>query len=146
MSSSTAATNTITGTWAPTTSASATDLELEAQVVVGTHEPLALNTLPRYSSIASPSRAATQSPRTASPFFGTQDSRHDDRRASLYLESPPPYAASDADSAEAGGLPSYASVAEPPTLAMYLFKFGFCKSLPSLLTPKTYANCNLDSF
>ncbi|KAJ3527659.1 hypothetical protein NM688_g8101 [Phlebia brevispora] len=23
------------------------------------------------------------------------------------------------------GLPSYASVAEPPTLAMYLFKFGF---------------------
>lgn len=38
--------------------------------------------------------------------------------------APPPYA-------EASDLPSYAAVADPPTLAMYLFKFGFCELSPS---------------
>ena len=59
-------------------------------------------------------------------FFGytltstrTHDSRHD-------TEVPPPYV-------EESNLPEYAPYAEPVTLAMYLFKFGFCKFISSLL-------------
>ncbi|KIP09724.1 hypothetical protein PHLGIDRAFT_66937, partial [Phlebiopsis gigantea 11061_1 CR5-6] len=51
----------------------------------------------------------------------TQDSRHDDKDPIVvYREDvpPPPYA-------EAGYLPAYIAIGEPPTLAMYLFKFGF---------------------
>ncbi|KAF7795066.1 hypothetical protein EIP86_006210 [Pleurotus ostreatoroseus] len=63
----------------------------------------------------------------------TSDSRHDDRRASLHLErdAPPPYTP-DADVESPGALPSYAFVAEPPTLAMRLFKLGF--PLPSRIS------------
>lgn len=59
-------------------------------------------------------------------FFGysnpprTHDSRHDDRQS--LVDVPPPYAAEAAIP-----LPEYALHApEPVTLAMYLFKFGFC--------------------
>ena len=55
-------------------------------------------------------------------FFGytltstrTHESRHDN------TEVPPPYV-------EESNLPEYTPYAEPVTLAMYLFKFGFCKS------------------
>jgi hypothetical protein len=56
-------------------------------------------------------------------FFGytlsstrTHDSRHDGNNA----EVPPPYV-------EDSNPPEYTPYAEPVTLAMYLFKFGFCK-------------------
>lgn len=53
---------------------------------------------------------------------GTQDSRHDAARIIVQNDDvPPPYTyASDP--------PAYSRVAEHPTLAMYLFRFGFCKS------------------
>ena len=56
-------------------------------------------------------------------FFGytlstsrTQDSRHDENNTEVL----PPYV-------EESHLPEYTPYAEPVTLAMYLFKFGFCK-------------------
>jgi hypothetical protein len=75
------------------------------------------------------SRAGSQ-PRLRDPledFFDaassrTRDSRHDNRRQSL-ADVPPPYAAEAAIT-----LPEYTLHApEPVTLAMYLFKFGFCE-------------------
>lgn len=57
-------------------------------------------------------------------FFGytltstrTHDSRHDESN----MEGLPPYVE------EESNLPEYTPYAEPVTLAMYLFKFGFCK-------------------
>jgi hypothetical protein len=75
----------------------------------------------------------------ADDFFGyaassrTRDSRHDDdSRQSLAGDVPPPYAAEAAIP-----LPEYTVHApEPVTLAMYLFKFGFCELLFSLHTQK----------
>lgn len=62
-------------------------------------------------------------------FFGytftttrTHDSRHDENNN---MEVPPPYV-------EESNLPEYTPYAEPVTLAMYLFKFGFCKFYPFL--------------
>jgi len=56
-------------------------------------------------------------------FFGytltstrTHDSRHDENNTEVL----PPYV-------EESNLPEYTPYAEPVTLAMYLFKFGFCK-------------------
>lgn len=120
---------TVFGTWAPAPANRPVDLE--AQVVVGRYEP-------GPSTLPAPVPALAHSPRTTpdsdavDDFFGAsnaprgnRDSRHDNRTpASSFFEDdvpPPPYV----DSTE---LPSYTSVAEPPTLAMYLFKFGFCKS------------------
>lgn len=88
--------------------------------------------------IATPSPVMTHTTRTVSEsrmrdplddFFGytmytspTHDSRHDERRQSL-ADVPPPYAEESAVP-----LPEYSLHApEPVTLAMYLFKFGFCK-------------------
>ncbi len=130
-------TNVVFGTWSAA-STNDNNVDLEAQVVVGRYES-SPSTVPY---VYGPPPARTYSPRAQSAasqgtdpvddFFGvtcstsrgTQDSRHDDRRVSIHLDeeiAPPPYAYSN-------DLPSYASVAEPPTLAMYLFKFGFCKS------------------
>ncbi|EJF57124.1 hypothetical protein DICSQDRAFT_17380, partial [Dichomitus squalens LYAD-421 SS1] len=52
---------------------------------------------------------------------GTRDSRHDEvrRSSSVDVEALPP---SYEDSIE---LPAYTQVSDQPTLAMYLFKFGF---------------------
>ncbi|KAI0635329.1 hypothetical protein C8Q77DRAFT_1054760 [Trametes polyzona] len=53
---------------------------------------------------------------------GTRDSRHDDARSSTLIDvedvPPPPYECSVEP-------PVYTSVSDQPTLAMYLFKFGF---------------------
>ena len=56
---------------------------------------------------------------------GTRDSRHDDAGRSTIADSevPPSYE----DSLEP---PSYTQVSDQPTLAMYLFKFGFRESHP----------------
>ena len=58
---------------------------------------------------------------------GTRDSRHDDVRQSTVADSevPPSYE----DSLEP---PEYTQVSDQPTLAMYLFKFGFRESSPLL--------------
>ena len=62
-------------------------------------------------------------------FFGytlsstrTHDSRHDENNTEVL----PPYV-------EESNLPEYTPYAEPITLAMYLFKFGFCKFYSFLL-------------
>ncbi|PSR78568.1 hypothetical protein PHLCEN_2v7315 [Hermanssonia centrifuga] len=130
-------TNVVFGTWSAA-STNDNNVDLEAQVVVGRYES-SPSTVPY---VYGPPPARTYSPRAQSAasqgtdpvddFFGvtrstsrgTQDSRHDDRRVSIHLDeeiAPPPYA-------DSNDLPSYASVAEPPTLAMYLFKFGFLSS------------------
>ncbi|RDX50308.1 hypothetical protein OH76DRAFT_469268 [Lentinus brumalis] len=62
---------------------------------------------------------ASRSRRTLS-LTGTRDSRHDELRQSTSVESeaPPSYS----DSLEP---PAYTHVSDQPTLAMYLFQFGF---------------------
>ncbi|KAL7284081.1 hypothetical protein ACG7TL_001361 [Trametes sanguinea] len=78
------------------------------------------------------SRPSPSSGRRTLSLTGTRDSRHDDVRASTLADAeveslPPPYEHSIAP-------PAYSSVSDQPTLAMYLFKFGFCKfSLAQLL-------------
>ena len=86
--------------------------------------------------------------RVASPidpmddFFGytlsstrTHDSRHDEHNTDIL----PPYV-------EESALPEYTPYAEPVTLAMYLFKFGFCKfpkSFPQRMYDKLISFCSL---
>ncbi|THH16023.1 hypothetical protein EUX98_g9369 [Antrodiella citrinella] len=135
MSSTTTTTfRTIFGTWSAATSTH--NIDLEAQAITGTHVALDVDVPsppPRASASTSPSRDTTD---PIDQFFGvtrtargTQNSRHDTPARPVFFAddveeaeegevAPPPYA----DSSE---LPSYAAVAEPPTLAMYLFKFGF---------------------
>lgn len=60
----------------------------------------------------------------------TSQSRHDRRPSTgSSLEFPPCYSESHHDI-----VPSYTASYEPATLAMYLFRFGFCESSPSLLS------------
>ena len=66
---------------------------------------------------------------------GTRDSRHDEVRLSSPVDDvsmsdalPPPYEHSISP-------PAYSQVSDQPTLAMYLFKFGFCEYLPLLPVP-----------
>ncbi|GJE86446.1 hypothetical protein PsYK624_025260 [Phanerochaete sordida] len=115
----------VLGTWTsrPTTP----NIDLEAQVVVGTYE--------RGPSFADPQAHAHQAAQPIQAadtddlysYFlgypdvsrGTQASLRDNRQhTSRPDDVPPPYS-------ESVDLPTYTSVAEPPTLAMYLFKFGF---------------------
>ncbi len=134
--SSSSAIQTILGNWT-NVSASTDTIDLEAQIVSGTYTTLSTQ-LPQ----AFPSRSASQYHQlhislleeltdpiddffgATSPRTGTQDSRHDSFVTIFhhYDVLPPPYA-------DASDLPSYGAVVEPPTLAMYMFKFGFCKSL-----------------
>ncbi len=106
--------------------------------------------------IAAPSPVMTHTTRTVSgsrdpldDFFGstlrTHDSRHDERTQSL-ADVPPAYAEESAFP-----LPEYSLHApEPVTLAMYLFKFGFCKfffsSSSNLQAFFTYRSCSIPSF
>ncbi|EED84910.1 predicted protein [Postia placenta Mad-698-R] len=107
------------------------EYDLEAQVIVGTHEQ---------QSLPTPPSALTNAPRSQySPvdegtnpiddFFGvvrpsrtprgTQDSRHDAMSLPVHHDdAPPPYSST-------GEPPAYSRFAEHPTLAMYLFRFGF---------------------
>lgn len=124
----------IFGSWRKTFKSSA-DIDLEAQTVTGTHAPFTLPPAsePAHSAVA-PTRTPEQDSVTTNPiddFFGvtltraTRESRHDSYVAPSCIsivmngEAPPPYA-------DATELPAYTFVpAEPVTLAMYLFKFGF---------------------
>jgi hypothetical protein len=124
------------GNWRKT-SKSSVDIDLEAQTITGMHIPF---TLPPASEpvhfAAAPTRTPEQNDITTNPmddFFGvtrtraTHESRHDSyaapSRVSAAMDEdvPPSYA-------DATGLPAYSSTpVEPITLAMYLFKFGFCE-------------------
>ncbi|KAF7964591.1 hypothetical protein HWV62_5377 [Athelia sp. TMB] len=125
---------TILGFWRSTsTASSSSDTDLEAQntitVVSGTHTPLPI-------TLAAPAAAHTFAPAsrntTSNPvddFFGVtrtvRDSRHDDVHMPTPSEElPPPYLCASRDEEEC--LPAYdAPLAEPTTLAQYLFRFGF---------------------
>ena len=115
--------HTILGTWSPAeTRPNHQNFDLEAQVVTGFYE-----IGPSTISGSSPAHPRAHGIDPLDAFFGasrgTQDSRYYDmHHVAVYQDDvpPPPYAG-------AGELPAYAAAAEPPTLAMYLFKFGFCK-------------------
>ncbi|KAF7797650.1 hypothetical protein EIP86_008850 [Pleurotus ostreatoroseus] len=120
--------NTVEGTWHASPSSSScntsSQIDLEAQVTLGQRESIFYMSSPAPVRTTAPHAQGVSNP--VDDFFGgvssrgTHDSRHDERRTSLYGDVPPPYSPRDAQ-----GLPSYSSVAEPPTLAMYLFKAGF---------------------
>lgn len=125
----------VVGKWC-TTPIFPVDIDLEGQTVTGAHAsftlPAATQTV---HSAAAPTRTPEQNDNTTDPmddFFGitrtraTRESRHDSyvvpSRISMAwdVDAPPPYV--DAEP------PAYTSSrAEPVTLAMYLFKFGFCE-------------------
>ena len=129
---------TVVGQWQH----ASTDIDLEAQTVTGTHTPVVLPILPPSArSAAAPTHTPVPLSHTDSDpvddFFGvtrpraTHESRHDSvscpsvafsrLSAALDGDAPPPYV-------EGSGLPAYnVAQREPPTLAMYLFKFGFCE-------------------
>ena len=122
---------TIIGSWHSVTASTSQIIDLEAQTTVqGMHTPL-----PESISTPFPTHSLRHSITGTDPvddFFGvtppstnTRDSRHDLRLSAGEL--PPPYPALRRCSGE---LPAYdAAPVEPITLAMYLFKFGFCTSV-----------------
>ncbi|KAL4068457.1 hypothetical protein V8B97DRAFT_1972424 [Scleroderma yunnanense] len=135
----------VVGQWQRTSStvASADNIDLEAQLVTGTHAPITLPALPLPARpAAEPTRTPEHDTSVSDPiddFFGvtcpraTQESRHDavsypslSSRISACLDGdtpPPPYYQTSVDGNE---LPAYTVAPhEPSTLAMYLFKFGF---------------------
>ncbi|KAG2340802.1 hypothetical protein BDR05DRAFT_915264 [Suillus weaverae] len=124
----------ILGNWRKA-SVSSVDIDLEAQTVTGAHASFTLPAATQAAhSAATPTRTPRQNDDTTDPmddFFGvtytraTRESRHDSyaapSRISVALDgdTPPPYT-------YATEPPAYSSTpAEPVTLAMYLFKFGF---------------------
>lgn len=112
------------------------DTDLEAQTVTGAHAPFTLPAAFQAAhSAATPTHTPQQNDNTTDPiddFFGvtrytraTRESRHDSYVApspisvALDGEVPPPYM-------NATEPPAYNSTpAEPVTLAMYLYRFGF---------------------
>ncbi|KAG2358150.1 hypothetical protein BDR07DRAFT_1418475 [Suillus spraguei] len=125
--------STVFGNWRKA-SISSVDIDLEAQTVTGTHASFTLPAPTQAAhSPATPTHTPQQRDNTTDPiddFFGvtraTRESRHDSyvapNRISMTLdgEAPPPYTSTTEP-------PAYNSTsAEPVTLAMYLFKFGFC--------------------
>lgn len=119
---------TVFGTWSSNSTSERVDLE--AQTISGTRLPLTPTIAPLAPAAPRTSRDSMGTD-PIDDFFGvsrthgTSDSRHDTPALPSMIEQdieaipPPPYA-------DGGDLPSYSAVAEPPTLAMYLFKFGFC--------------------
>ncbi|KAH7882487.1 hypothetical protein F5I97DRAFT_1910761 [Phlebopus sp. FC_14] len=101
--------------------------DLEAQVITGSHMSIALPIAPELARAAAAPTRTPEQPSETDPvddFFGvtrpraTRESRHDSH-TSVIGDAPPSYA-------DATELPAYTVVpAEPVTLAMYLFKFGF---------------------
>ncbi|KAG2151160.1 uncharacterized protein EDB93DRAFT_297423 [Suillus bovinus] len=125
----------VSGNWRKT-SISSVDIDLEAQTVTGARASFTLPTAIQAAySAATPTHTPQQNDNITDlvdVFFGvtrtraTRESRHDlyvaPSRISVALdeEAPPPYA--DATEPPAYGY----TPAEPVTLAMYLFKCGFC--------------------
>ncbi|KIJ63817.1 hypothetical protein HYDPIDRAFT_91553 [Hydnomerulius pinastri MD-312] len=127
--SSTSRVSTVFGNWRRASSTSA-DVDLEAQIITGSHAPFALPSAPEPArAAAAPTRTPEQtSTDPIDDFFGvtrsraTRESRHDSHPSVSSIGDvlpPPPYA-------DASELPAYTlTPTEPVTLAMYLFKFGF---------------------
>lgn len=124
----------VSGNWRKA-SISSVNIDLEAQTITGTHASFTLPAATQaVHSAAAPTHTPQQNDNTTDPiddFFGvtrtraTRESRHDSyvtlSRISMAMdgEAPPPYV-------DATEPPAYNSTpAEPVTLAMYLFKFGF---------------------
>ncbi|KAK7683125.1 hypothetical protein QCA50_013798 [Cerrena zonata] len=116
---------TVFGTWS--SNSTSEQVDLEAQTISGTRLPFT----PAITPLAPAAPRTSRDSMGTDPiddFFGvsrthgTSDSRHDTpalpSMVEQDVEAPPPYA-------YGSDLPSYTAVAEPPTLAMYLFKFGF---------------------
>ena len=119
---------TIFGTWAAAAPRPANEnIDLEAWVVTGFYE-----SSPPTINAPSPARPLTQNTDSIDDFFevsqpsySIQDNHYNNRRPVVAYQVDdllPSYA-------EAAGLPAYTAVGEPSTLAMYLFKFGFCEHL-----------------
>ncbi|KAH7924941.1 hypothetical protein BV22DRAFT_1034638 [Leucogyrophana mollusca] len=132
MSSTSTRVSSVFGKWRRVSDSPA-DIDLEAQIITGTHAPFSIPAAPEPAhSAAAPSRTPDNSDTTnpIDDFFGvtraraTHESRHDSypaasRSSAVDADAPPSYA-------DATELPAYTSTpAEPVTLAMYLFKFGF---------------------
>lgn len=120
-------THTVTGTWDHIPSTAIPDAG-SSRIISGTRVSIELPTPPPQASTHTPHQPLPQG--DADPFdnfFGiSHSSRIGGTHGSRHDTSPPPYRGED--------LPAYsrwdeeAGSKEPPTLAMYLFKYGFCKS------------------
>ena len=109
--------------------------DIEAQVIVGSHEPFTPAQIPApppsvyahqpRSSLSSSQAMREEGTDPIDDFFGVTHSGTHDSRHDAYV-NPPPYEAEPTEP------PAYS---EYPTLAMYLFKFGF---RTCFLSPKTY--------
>jgi len=126
------------------------DTDLEAQAVTGAHAPFTLPAAFQAAhSAATPTHTPQQNDNTTDPiddFFGvtrytraTRESRHDSYVApspisvALDGEVPPPYM-------NVTEPPAYNSTpAEPVTLAMYLYRFGFGENT-SALHPSSFSD------
>ncbi len=126
------------------------DHDLEARiptaghVVEGHHKPKLSNCIvlpPRAIHRTSRSSLAIEDSIDAiDAFFGVARSHSSRTKCSHHKsyvagqeDAPPSYA-------DATNSPPYASVAEPPTLAMYLFKFGFCTYLIDTILTRTFTH------
>jgi hypothetical protein len=120
---------TVEGVWYAESSSSYEDTP--ATIIHGTHVTVKLPSPPATASARSPHAPQEETYDPVDAFFGvtrstrsnrvhgTRDSRHDD--------VPPPYPYNN-DLPEYSSWDKEAGAKEPPTLAMYLFKYGFCKS------------------
>ncbi|KAG1867200.1 hypothetical protein DFJ58DRAFT_768893 [Suillus subalutaceus] len=110
------------GTWRKA-SISSVDIDLEAQTVTGAHTPFTLPAAIQAAySAATPAHTPQQNDNTTDPvddfFRGHLRSR---TSVALDGEAPPPYTSATEP-------PAYSSTpVEPVTLAMYLYRFGFCE-------------------
>ena len=122
----------------PVTPASNIDIDIEAQLAQPTpaltHAPRTTRasvdeTTDAIDDFFGASRPSSAHSARNSVLSGTRDSRHDEMRLSNSLVDdrdaslPPPYEHSISP-------PAYSQVSDQPTLAMYLFKFGF-REFPS---------------
>lgn len=120
--------------------------DIEAQVIVGNHESFPPSQIPApppsvYAHQPRSSLSSLHAPREEGTdpiddFFGVTHSGTHDSRHDAYV-NPPPY---EAESAEP---PAYS---EYPTLAMYLFKFGFCTYSSSAVGRTLVCLLSLSSF
>lgn len=120
---------TVDGVWQSNTSTSYQDKP--ATIVHGTHVTVDLPSTPPAATSPRSSRVSEDTYDAVDAFFGvtrstrakrvsgTRDSRHDD--------TPPPYPYNN-DLPEYSSWDAEADSKEPATLAMYMFKYGFCKS------------------
>jgi hypothetical protein len=119
-------TRTVAGSWDLIPSTAIPDAG-SSHIISGTRVSVELPTPPPQAPTHAPHQSLQSEVDPFDNFFGVshQSSRVERPRESRHDTSPPPYRGED--------LPAYsrwdeeAGPKEPPTLAMYLFKYGFCK-------------------